>query len=216
MARDYAPRNRAPRRSSGSKKKSSGGGWTMLILGLSIGLAVAAFVYTQRPTPVIVQAPPEAPAEGGGRSDNGKVKIPPKEKPRFTFYELLPGQEVVVPPDAKADTAARPEPRSADKPATANGQPTGPATPAAPADTAPATGTYLIQVASFRSEAEADEQKAQLALIGVEARIEKVTIDNKDTYYRVRIGPVSSLQRAQATLAQLESNGINGLLVRLK
>jgi len=215
MARDYAPRNRAPRRSS--KKKGGGaGGWTMLILGLSIGLAVAAFVYTGRPTPVIVQAPPEAPAEAGSRSDNGKVKIPPKEKPRFTFYELLPGQEVVVPPDAKPDTAARAEARGGDKPATPSGQPANPTTPSAPADTAPATGTYLIQVASFRSEAEADEQKAQLALIGVEARIEKVTIDNKDTYYRVRIGPVNSLQRAQATLAQLESNGINGLLVRLK
>jgi cell division protein FtsN len=175
--------------------------------------------------------PPRGRASSKTEEESAKVAVPPKEKSRFTFYELLPSQEVLVPsqpqqkltPQQQQALAAQQQTQQA---ATqANGIATTPGTPPAsvpasvPPSTAPSaatTGTFIIQVASYRSEAEADKQKAALALAGVESRIEKVTIDNKDTYYRVRVGPMRDETKARDTLAQLESNGINAMLVKVK
>ncbi|EIT71816.1 SPOR domain-containing protein [Hydrocarboniphaga effusa] len=142
-----------------------------------------------------------------------KIAVPPKEKSRFTFYELLPSQEVLVPSQADGKT----RPGAAPPPANAATAGSGAAANAPGAVKAqPGSDTFIIQVASYKAEAEAERQKAALALIGVESRIEKVTIDNRDTYYRVRVGPVKDEAKARDTLAQLESNGINGMLVRVK
>ena len=142
-----------------------------------------------------------------------KIAVPPKEKSRFTFYELLPSQEVLVPSqaDGKTRPGAAPPPANAAAP----GSSTAANAPGA-VKAQPGSDTFIIQVASYKAEAEAERQKAALALIGVESRIEKVTIDNRDTYYRVRVGPVKDEAKARDTLAQLESNGINGMLVRVK
>ena len=80
---------------------------------------------------------------------------------------------------------------------------------------APATlpGRYLIQVGSFKERAEAEQQKANLALLGIETRIEKVTIDNDQTWYRVRIGPEKDQRRVENILARLEENDIKALVM---
>jgi cell division protein FtsN len=167
--------------------------------------------------------------------DVAKVTVPPKEKSRFTFYELLPSQEVLVPsqlqqkltPQQQQALAAQQQPAATRPPpstpvngiATTPGTPPASVPPSSPPSTAPSaatTGTFIIQVASYRSQAEAEKQKAALALAGVESRIEKVTIDNKDTYYRVRVGPLRDEAKARDTLAQLEANGINAMLVKVK
>ena len=85
----------------------------------------------------------------------------------------------------------------------------------APDANAPATsaGRYLIQVGSFKDRGEAEQQKANLALLGVESRIEKVTIDNKQTWYRVRIGPEKDQRRVESILARLEENDIKALVM---
>lgn len=217
MSRDYAQRGQPPRRHTRRAKPASGAqvpGWIWLIAGLSFGLAVAAFVYIRRPMappPAITDAEPaELLAEPGSKQPqkpqkpqkpdqaekSEKLALPPKEKDRFTFYEILKNQEVVLP----AEAAKSPQPP---KPA-----------PTAPQ---PANGpSYIIQVASYRAQAEAEKQKAQLALLGIESRIESVTIDGKDTFYRVRIGPERDWARVQTTMSRLEANGVHALLVKLQ
>lgn len=210
MAKDYAQRGGGNRRQA--RPRNSGGrgglpGWVWMILGLSLGLAVAAFVYIGRPAQPLpgqaANARDNATANQDGQetaeplsksgtfasSRRNVIKLPPKEKPRFTFYELLPSQEVVVPRD---------EVQNAGKNSGAD------------------SGLFIIQVASYRGEQEADAQKARLALLGVESRIEKVTIDNNDTYYRVRIGPDKSLAHVHTIIARLEENGIQAMVVKLK
>jgi cell division protein FtsN len=228
MARDYAQRSNGNRRQTRSSSGKRGGGvpgWVWLIAGLSVGLAIAAFVYIKRPvdsTHLIPQAHEADDGDAAGadnarpaaRKGGGKAQglpLPPKEKERFTFYEILKNQEVVLPNEAakSSQPPATPKPQT---PANADGTPPPPATANASAN----SGSYIIQVASYRSQAEAEKQKASLALIGVEARIESVTIDNKDTFYRVRIGPDKNWQHVQQTMARLESNGIQGLLVKLQ
>lgn len=194
MAKDYGQRSSGGGRQARPANKSGGRssgmpGWIWMVAGLCVGLAVAAFIYISRPlqhAQVENESTAVVPAKPSGKKE--AIKIPPKEKPRFTFYELLPNQEVVVPRDVQS-----------------GGKSIG-------AD----DGIYIIQVASYRTQADADTQKAKLALLGIESRVEKVTIDNKDTFYRVRVGPEKSLARVHMMMARLEENGIQGMLVKVK
>ena len=201
MARDYAQRGGPERRQTARRKGDDGlPGWVWLFAGVSIGGALVAFHYIGKPMetrPESVSAAetaelppkPDKPVVGGKKD---AIVLPPKEKPRFTFYEILPSQEVVIPRDG--------------------GAPKGALAGAAPGE------VYYIQVASYSDVAEAEKQKAMLALLGVEGRIEKVSIDdNKATYYRVRIGPDKSLTHAQSMMARLADNGIDGaMLIKVK
>jgi len=200
MARDYA---HSPKRGGRQAKGRGGGGggmpgWVWLIFGLAIGLVVAAFVYIKRPAGGMPSAQPageitEEPAAGPAakpkKEPKETVKLPPKEKARFTFYELLPSEEVVVP---------RGDKEAAKTPAAGDGS------------------TYVIQVASYRDREEADKQKATLALLGIESRIETVTIDGSDTFYRVRVGPLKDFGKVQIISNRLEDNGIQAMVVKVK
>jgi cell division protein FtsN len=198
VSRDYAQRGSGSRRQArgrgGASKRGGLPGWAWLFAGLSVGLAIAAFVYISRPAPPPPQPVDSAPLKAERAPDrNAPIPLPPKEKPRFTFYEILKNQEVVVPKD---------QVRSA----------TAPAPGAAPAG----SDSYIIQIASFRAQADAERQKASLALLGIESRIESVTIDGKDTYYRVRFGPENDWRKVQTTMTRLDENGIEALLIKLK
>jgi cell division protein FtsN len=211
MARDYAQRGNNRRQTRGGGRASSGlPAWVWAIAGLSAGLVVAAGVYISRPTGdgthngAIIEAPPAPHVDPVERKRHDPpVPIPPKEKERFTFYELLPNQEVVVPKESLKSPPAAAAPGATKTPAAAP-------TPASEA------GTYFIQVASYKSREEADRQKAALALLGVESKVESVTIDGKETYYRVRVGPEHDFNRVQLLLSRLEDNGVPALLVKVK
>jgi cell division protein FtsN len=205
LARDYAksrPSKGARRPSASHRGKSQPlPGWVWLVLGLSIGLVVAAIVYVSKPKPILPTVPAGAaatsgkPATAAPASPSGQIPLPPKQPSRFSFYEMLPSYEVVIPrEDARASSKAG-------KPTTAE---------------IAAPGQYLIQVGSYKTRDEADRARANLALLGVESRIEQVTIDQSETWFRVRIGPESSLAKAQDTLERLDQNGIKGVLVKVK
>ena len=186
MSKDYAHRG------NGGRQTAGGGmpGWLWLLVGVALGFAGAAGYYITRPAGDARVA--AADGDKAGAEGRKKITIPPKEPSRFTFYELLPDYEVVIPKEAlKGKPVPAPD---ANAPATS-------------------TGRYLIQVGSFKDRGEAEQQKANLALLGVESRIEKVTIDNKQTWYRVRIGPEQDQRRVEGILARLEENGIKALVM---
>ena len=186
MSKDYAHRG------NGGRQTSGGGmpGIVWLIVGIALGFGGAAIYYISQPG--TEKATAEA-ADDKGKTDGKKrITIPPKEQSRFLFYELLPGYEVPIPKDV---LRSKPTP--------------------APDANAPAVspGRYLIQVGSFKERTEADQQKANLALLGIESRSEKVTIDNSQTWYRVRIGPEKDQRRVENILARLEENDIKALVM---
>ncbi|MGH8482452.1 MAG: SPOR domain-containing protein [Nevskiaceae bacterium] len=187
MSRDYAHRG------NGSRQTAGGGmpGWLWLLVGVALGFGGAVAYYITRPaadTRVAADA-----ADAGKGNDKKKITIPPKEPSRFTFYELLPDYEVVIPKEALKE-GNKPVPALRDAPAASPGR-------------------FLIQVGSFKDRGEAEQQKANLALLGVESRIEKVTIDNSQTWYRVRIGPEKDQRRVESILARLEENDIKALVM---
>jgi cell division protein FtsN len=75
---------------------------------------------------------------------------------------------------------------------------------------------YIIQAGSFRSLEQADRLKARLALYGIEATIQTVTINNNDTWHRVRIGPMTDLSALNKTRKRLQDNGIATMVVKEK
>ena len=62
----------------------------------------------------------------------------------------------------------------------------------------------LLQVGSFKSAGEADSLKAELAFLGLEAKVKSAVV-NDNTWHRVQIGPFASnsaLSRAQNLLLE--------------
>ena len=187
MAKEYKPR-------AAAKKKSSGGTLLGIFIGLILGLCIAvgvAWYMNKTPIPFLTKArPPEKAVTEPGK---GAVKPDEKttqqvEKPRFEFYKILPGAEEPVTEQQMKQAAKS----------------------GAPAE------SYLLQAGSFQNPADADNLKARLALIGVEAGVEPIDLAEKGTWYRVRIGPyhkVDEINRLRQTLAQ---NGIEASLVKIK
>lgn len=211
MARDYAQRGGGKRRPQ-TQRKGGLPAWIWLVFGLSVGLAVAALVYISRPAGpmpgAVEETPPEPLAEKtenkpadkpktptkpaakpAGKKD--RLPLPPEEEERFTFYKDLKKQRVPLIP--RDERPAKPVPK--------------------PVVAKPAEDVFLIQIASYRAVSDAENQRANLALLGIEARIEKVTVDDKDVYFRVRSGPVNR-EKAQALVSRLHDNGMEAILLK--
>lgn len=129
--------------------------------------------------------------------------------PHFEFYTLLPEMEMAVsepklPPShqqPKSPPKASPEPSPKPQPSPSKSI---------------SLEAYVIQAGSFRSYAQADKRKADLALMGVEAAIQTVTIDNSKTWHRVRVGPSTNLAKLQKIRQQLRENQIECQLFKVK
>jgi len=197
MAKDFAHKGNGGRQTAGKRGLP---GWVWLIVGIAIGFVGAVGWYIAKPRADAVIAE----ATGGKIAPaKKKITIPPKEPSRFAFYELLPKYEVLIPKETLKTPVAKPAPTGG----TAT-------TPAASEAREPApAGRYMIQVGAFRDRKEADQQRANLALLGVESRIETVTIDNASTWYRVRIGPEKDQRKVESILSRLEENNIQATVM---
>ena len=74
---------------------------------------------------------------------------------------------------------------------------------------------YFVQVGAYRSQAEADSQKARLALMGLDAKISEREQAGR-TVYRVRLGPFDDKAVAERVRSRLESAQIEGAIVRVQ
>lgn len=83
-------------------------------------------------------------------------------------------------------------------------------TPSAPAD----TPLYYLQAGAFQNPADADNLKAQLALLGVEAAIQTRDLGDKGVFHRVRVGPLRAMDDVNRTRALLAQNNIPATLVK--
>ena len=167
-------------------------GWVWLVCGLGIGLSVAAGIYVKDRQPQIpVPAPPSPaspPAVAQPTVENREPESDPPE--RFDFYKILPKFEVIILEediDVKPDVAPRP---------------------------VNSPGLYVLQAGSFSTYNDADRAKANLAMLGIVSRIQKVTVDD-NVYHRVRIGPVDSLEELNTMRQKLRQAKIEVLVIRV-
>jgi len=203
MSRDMKSRRNEP-----ARKKSAGGTLVGMFIGLVLGVGVAAGVVwymNKAPLPFSakVQPPsrPEVVAANGKPSEPvalpGKPGDPIPEK-RFQFYDILPGKADAVP-----DKAGKPEAAKEDKKEEKKDEPKESKTP------------LFLQVGSFSSAQDADNQKAKLAFMGLEAVIQQVMIQDR-TLYRVRVGPYTRIDELNKARADLAKAGIDAQLAKNK
>ena len=195
----------ARKKAAGKKKKCSktqgGPSWGSLVLGIAIGLAAGLAIYLLRPaieettqpsdTPT-TKAPAPSPEQETAPAARARPQSPPQpeQNQRFDFYTLLPQIEMEIPKE-KLEEALRLLPKT-DK-----------------------SGTYILQVGSFRDYDDADELKARLALLGIESDIQTVVIKNGESWHRVRIGPFQGLDTLKPIRRKLRRNDIDFLVIKI-
>ena len=74
---------------------------------------------------------------------------------------------------------------------------------------------YFVQAGAFRTETDADAQRAKLAMMGWEARVSERE-QNGRTGYRVRVGPFGKRDDAQQIKEKLDSAAVDSALVRVQ
>jgi len=89
---------------------------------------------------------------------------------------------------------------------------TGPLPPAA--DSAAASPLYYLQAGAFQNPADADNLKAQLALLGIETAIQTSDLGDKGVFHRVRVGPLRAMDEVNRTRSLLTQNNIPATLVK--
>jgi cell division protein FtsN len=202
MPRDYKYH------STRQRKRKPVSPWIGLLAGLLIGLFSAFLVYIKLLAPQhrVAQTAPaafEATAQPEQEEGEPEAAVTRPPAPRFDFYTILPEMEVVVPEDEiKANTT--PAPPAADRTTAAGKKPAVP------------KKTYYLQAGSFRGAEQADRFKAKLTLMGFETDIQTITINNRDTYHRVRVGPFNSLTTLQNARSRLTAEGIETRTVKIK
>jgi len=148
---------------------------------------MAVYLYDRRPAARLAQPATHEPEPRPAEP----APTPQDPEPQFEFYEMLPKFEVVVPErDGRV-------PRES-----AGGNPVR------------RPGAYVLQAGSFRNSADADRVRALIALQGVESTIQRVTID-QDTWHRVRVGPITNLQKLEETRSKLRQAQIEALVIRV-
>ncbi len=88
------------------------------------------------------------------------------------------------------------------------------ALPAAKPDAKAPEAKYYLQAGAFQNAADADNLKAQLALLGVEAVIQTSDQGQKGIFHRVRVGPFRAMDEVNRTRSLLAQNNIIATLVR--
>jgi len=168
-----------------SRRNQPFSGWTGLLLGMLGGLAVAGVVYYGLTRPAAPPARKEPPAPASSRAEQ-----PTEPQTHYDYYEMLPHFEVVVPEkdrDVKRDVPNTPVSKK---------------------------GAYVLQVGSYKDFKEADRVRAQLALQGIESKVQRVSVDN-DTWHRVRIGPITDLKELNHIRERLREADMDVLVIRV-
>jgi cell division protein FtsN len=212
------------------KKQQKGGTIIGFIVGVIVGLgaALAVAVYvTKVPVPFL--------NKGGGRgvdmdaAESQKNKNWDPNSPLYGRNPARPPAPVVAAPASAPTPAAAPEVRaaaSASKPAASK--------PEAKAETKPgadplgdlavakaaATGNvdpfdYFVQAGAFRTQPDADAQRAKLAMLGWEARVSERE-QNGRAVFRVRVGPFTKRDDAERIKEKLDGAGVDSALVRVQ
>jgi cell division protein FtsN len=180
--------------------KARGSGSTLLIgilIGLVMGLGIAlgvAWYINKMPSPFVAR-PPAAksePAKGAATApakDAEKTAKAADAKPRFDFYKILPGTEEPATDQQLKDAQKKP---------------------------AAVKETFFLQAGAFQGAPDADNLKARLALLGIEASIQTATLPDKGVWHRVRVGPYTSVGELNRVRETLKQNGVDTTLIKVR
>jgi cell division protein FtsN len=70
-----------------------------------------------------------------------------------------------------------------------------------------------LQVGAFNKRADADAQKASLAIQGIQSQLSEVSSEG-NVLWRVRVGPYNSVEESNAVRDKLSSMGIKPTVIK--
>ena len=166
--------------------------WRELGYGALAGALLTAMAFTWLGNRHKTADAPDAPRPDPHRAARADAEAASaKSSARYDFYEMLPNFEVVVPEKDKDVKRDLPAAARIDRP-----------------------GVYVLQAGSYRNESDANRVRAQLALQGIDAKVQRVAVD-ADVWHRVRIGPVSNLDELNKLRRQLQAADVDALVIRV-
>lgn len=198
-----------------------------VVFGLAAALAVAIYV-TKVPVPFM--------NKGQSRSadqDEAEAKKNKDWDPNAPLYGKNPAKSVAPPAPAASDVSTAKSPdkdKPADSKAAAKGADAkGEVKPAVSADPlgdlakAKAAGTatsgepftFYVQIGAFRTQEDAESQRAKLSLSGIETKITEREQSGR-VVYRVRTGPFDTKEEAERNKEKLDKAGLETSLVRVQ
>ena len=74
---------------------------------------------------------------------------------------------------------------------------------------------YFVQAGAFRTQQDADAQRAKLAMLGWEARVSEREQNGRNVF-RVRVGPFAKRDDADQLKEKLAGAGVEAALVRVQ
>jgi cell division protein FtsN len=164
-------------------------------VGLAVGVILTAGVFLYKSgahksvEPDSPRPEPQPRASSPADADNGAASNEGSE--RYDFYEMLPNFEVVVPEKDREVKRDIPGAAKIERP-----------------------GVYVLQAGSYRNQADAERVSAQLKLQGIDAKVQRVAVDN-DVWHRVRVGPINDLAELNKVRKQLQAADVDGLVIRV-
>ena len=171
--------------------KNAGGTLMGMFIGLVLGvLMCSAVVLYLNKAPLPFHTPLQS-AKAPVRNAPLKINNPTGDN-RFSFYDILPSKTENPLPSGKTDLPSKSAGGLESTPTKLN--------------------QYFVQTGSFSRANEADNQKAQLAMMGLEANIQQLIIKDQN-FYRVRLGPFTETE-AKATHSELLNAGIAAQVVQ--
>ncbi|VUD42517.1 sporulation related domain protein [Burkholderia pseudomallei] len=173
------------------------------------------------PEPQIVEVPSSnnngngSPSASNNAADNGVAVAPkpaePAPPPAKKPQTAANGSSAphVANNNAQASAAATP-PKAAQAPKGASSATTTAAKPTSGAD---ANTGYFLQVGAYKTEADAEQQRARLGFQGFESKVSKRDVSGV-TYFRVRIGPFSKFEDMNSARQRLSDAGVDTAVIR--
>ena len=205
-----------------------------LLTGLALALAVAVYV-TKVPVPFVDRGVSRKPTQDAieaekNRNWNPNAGLVGSKPASATAPAAAPEEGAIkaegtpAPTASPAPTPPTPAAKPGQTPAAASGDPLGDlarsrtqaaASPSAGASSDAEPFIYFVQAGAFRTPADAEAQRARLAMMGFDVKITERE-QGGQTVYRVRTGPYRAKAEADATQAKLASNSIDAALVRVQ
>lgn len=219
-------------------QRQRGGTLLGLIIGALIGLgaALAVAVYiTKVPVPFMnkgVSRKADSDAieaqknrdwnPNGALAGKTAMKPPVPAQPELPQSVITPGPVVVTPADPAVAVITPPRPPAAAKPPVSS-DPLGDLVKSRSARSEPTAGasagadpfSYFIQAGAFRTPEDAEQQRARLLLLGIQAKVSEREQSGR-TVYRVRLGPFDKKADADRAKDRLDNNSIETALVRVQ
>ena len=217
MSRGYKKTRSTSRR----EQASITGNFLSFLSGLSIGLLVAFFVFLRYQ---LLEADAADNLAGPASAEESQVQTG-KQQPevKFTFYDTLRNKKVNISEWIAGENDNREDKASDEKineiqelgegrEGDGNREQYAHQSRKMKDD----VFRYVLQVGSFKDFSAADQIKAELALLGIFANIQRIMLNGQDVRHRVRLGPYTSIDEMKDIRQRLQDNDMEFMLLELR